>query len=342
MAIEILDGFDLYGDTEAMKRSWLLYGSPTFSTTDGRFFGGAASIAAKGYTIRKMVSSSTLATWGFALKSNLSASIFLSYFSAIDRGNTIGDANGGITLLSNGAVRLLRKGGATVADSAPGVILADTWAFIEIQIKRSSGSGTGEIFVNGVSILSGAGDFNRGSFGEECIIIGTFGTSSPITILVDDFYANMNDSAFPNVLGDCRIETLLPNADTAQADWTPLSGSGFSNIDDALSTNGDGDTSYVSETTLNNKSEFDMENLSNSPTEVFAVSVASRASKTDAGSIEYTHYIDNGVEEYGTPMNPSESAYTLKKDIFEEQPGSPSQWDEDSINNLKTGLEITA
>ena len=340
MTIEVIDGFDLYGDTTGMNAEWEFNGSPTFSTTGGRFGGGCAEMNSNSDSIRKTITNQAWVTWGFAFKSDLTEQVNLSYFSGIDRGSTFGDANGGIVIREDGAVRLIGDGISTIAISEPGVIVSNAWNYIECQIHRSN-SGTGEIWVNGVSVISGAGDFDRSS-SAALIVICALGGGGGTGLVIDDVYVDSSASAFPNVLGDCRIETLLPDADTAQADWTPLSGSGFSNIDDALSTNGDGDTSYISETTLNNKSEFDMESLSNSPVQVHAVAASSRASKTDSGSIEYTPYIDNGTELTGAAIAPLESAYTLEKDVFEEQPGSPTHWDEDSVNGIKLGFEVTA
>ena len=344
MALEFMDGFDLYGDNTGLGSQWVINNAVVLNTTGGRWGGCSVDVNAGDETIRRSLSNTTdtYLTVGFSLKVDLSTipTNFRCYaWTDTNAAGNVGNANGTIYILPNGAIELRGdSGGPLIGSSSAGTIITNSWQYIEVQIQRNA-SGTGRVYVNGSQVISGSGDFLEGT-ADSWVEFGSIDNS--VTASFDDIYADLETSAFTPIKGDLRIETLLPNADTAQADWTPLSGSGFSNIDDAIGTNGDGDTSYISETTLNNKSEFDMENLTSSPVAVHAVALVSRASKTDAGTIAYTHYLDNGTELQGTEVAPANGAYGIAKDYFESQPGSPSQWDATSVNGLKIGFEITS
>jgi len=69
-------------------------------------------------------------------------------------------------------------------------------------------------------------------------------------------------------LGQCRVSTLPPNADTADTDWTPLGvGSYFAEVDDD-----NGDTIYIA-ATAGDLDMFDAQYLAFTPQTVHAVQI---------------------------------------------------------------------
>ena len=64
-----------------------------------------------------------------------------------------GDLNCGVVVKADGALVIEGDGGTTKATSSSGVILADTWYYLEFQVNRSA-SGNAEVFINGVSKVS--------------------------------------------------------------------------------------------------------------------------------------------------------------------------------------------
>lgn len=341
MAIVKMDGFDLYGDTTGLEGSWSTVGTPSLGTATGRFGGGGVTV--NGNTSEGVYLTDTsgdkFITAGFAFKSDMVDEQRL--FCGLSNTFSSNSINGAVLLNTDGSITVEGDGGINLASSAAATISANSWYYIEVQLHKDA-AGSIEVFVNGTSVVSASGDTEDGA--ANILLFGTVSSGSTNTTVYDDVYLATDASALPAIKGDVVIETVLPNADTAQADWTLSAGTdGFALIDDALGTNGDGDTTYISETTLGNKSEFDLENISASPTSVHAVAIRTRAAKTDAGTIEYTQYIDSsGTEGAGSAIAPAESVYNLSvSDIYETDPNTASAWTEAGVNALKLGVEIT-
>lgn len=344
MAITFFDGFDLYGSDAGMLTQWGNLASPVLTTTGGRFGGGAVICdgATNEFIYKVDAANLNYVTVGFAFKSDLVA---LSRFFIWSRDPTgdaaTADINAAAVVNTDGSITIERSDGVDVGTSAAGIIVAGQWNYIEVQIFRDNTTGSIEVFVGGPSVVSATSvDTLRD------VVAGTFMFGSSISTtenVFDDIYVAQDASALPATLGDVKVSTLLPDADTAQADWTPLSGSGFSNIDDALGTDGDGNTTYISETTLNGKSEFDLEALPETPIAIHSVSMVTRASKTDAGSIEYKHHVDSsGVEETSAAIAPSETGFALSYSYHSTDPNTASAWTESGVNAMKLGVEVTA
>lgn len=342
MAFELIDGFDLYADTTGLAQTFSLTGTVGFNTGLGRFSGGAVTISTKGAIYYQLDATKDYQTVGFAIKATSLPSGLAIYDWMTSSASSTSNINAGVVLNSDGSLTIERDLGANLATSASGVIQVDTWHYVEVQIFRSTSSGTCEVFVDGISVVSAVGNTSDSNTGSIAVFgNGMYSTTS--SIVIDDVYVNMDASALPATLGDCRIETLLPDTDTATADWTPLSGSGFSNIDDAVGTNGDGDTSYISATTLNDQSNFDVASLVASPTAIHAMAVNTRGSKDAPGTIAYSPLIDSGgTESIGASIGPAEGAYGMSLDIFETDPNTSAAWDVASINAVKVGVKITA
>jgi hypothetical protein len=128
----------------------------------------------------------------------------------------------------------------------------------------------------------------------------------------------------------------LPSADTAQADFTGT----YADIDDPIGAS-DGDATYITATTLNSKSEFEIEDLPVSPNTIHAVQIVTEARKTDAGTKLITPYILSGTtREDGDEVGTSET-YSVATSIHELNPDTAAAWDTAAINALKVGIEIT-
>ena len=242
-------------------------------------------------------------------------------------------------LFGGGAIELTNYQGFSTG-SESGIIQPDTWHHIEFNIHIST-TGSATVYVDGVlAIDSGEDYFYDGSMdGTTVVLLGGdyLNTISPGHIF-DDMVIRSDDTAFPALLGEHRIHTLLPSADTAQADWTGT----FADIDDPLGAFNDGDTSYISTTTLNNKSEFTVADLPVSPTTIHALQTTVVAKKTDTGTKGVTNYIKSGATRSdGLEFSAPNSAYRTKIDIHETNPNGAIPWTEATVNSLLVGVEIT-
>jgi len=335
MAIELIEGFDLVGSNADLLAGGWSYAEGSVGVGGGRFGGNSCILGG---------SSATTLSREFAFAEYICLSFWFKQASAIlslgeivnigdtaDSSHSSANISIGIGLNYSGSITLDGDGGATIGTSAPSVILPQTWHHIELR-GHLSGTGSGSIVVDGVEVINvPSADFLEGTSRNFLMFTGGGATHT-----LDDIVYQQDASALPPLLGEHKIHTLFPSADTAQADWTGA----YTDIDDPIGST-DGDTTYISATTLNANSEFDLGNLAESPTTIHAVQSSITARKTDAGTIGVTQYVDsNGAEGAGTEFAAAET-YATHKDVHELNPDGSVAWTETSINALKVGVEIT-
>lgn len=341
MSIVHLDGFDLYGSLNAFQSRYFLNNASgaLIDTDGGRFGGGAIRLfSANRFFTLSLDESLPYVCLGMAFKfvDPLVNSSSLIGVSRTTSTGASGNYHCVARLGSDGTLSLHDQANATVDATASGFLTINNWYYIELRFSRLD-AGYAEVLINGSVVLSGNADY-RHSLSD--LMFAVWGCSGTMDTFIDDVFVASDLSVIPASHGDVKVTTLLPNSDTLQSDWTPLSGSGFSNINDALGTDGDGDTTYISTNTIGHKSEFDMEDLPESPDAILGIQVSGRSKKSDAGLATVRNYIDsNGTEAVGNTYPPSETSYTLHTDVFETDPNTAGAWTEAAVNAVKLGVE---
>jgi hypothetical protein len=158
------------------------------------------------------------------------------------------------------------------------------------------------------------------------------GTSDgPNIVSIDDIYVLDASTR----LGQCRVSTLLPNADTADADWTPLgAGSHFAEVDDD-----NGDTSYIASDTATDLDMFDVEDLAFTPQTVHAVQISWRARKDDAATREVRSRIRSDAAAANGATRTLTSSHLYYHDVFEEDPDVAGPWTGAAVAAMEIGVE---
>jgi hypothetical protein len=334
MAFALIEGFDLVGSSADLI-------SKGFVTAEGAWGAGTGRFGGAGYTLstnfsevlsisQSFVRYNTLSFW---FKTSVNTICNICGFSDLPApviGPQATTSHLYIDALADGSIRLF--GDFTLrGTSATGVLIVDTWHHIEVQGDINN-SGQGIVTVDGIEVLNVSADFaDTTTDYSSPVFYGDAGGN-----VFDDIIYQNDVSALPAILGEHKIHTLLPSADTAQADWTGA----FTDVDDPAGSS-DGDTTFINATTLNDKSEFALGDLSESPTTVHAVQSVIEARKTDAGTIGVTHHIDsNGTEEAGTEFAAAET-YGSHQAIHPLNPDGSVAWTETTVNALLVGVEIT-
>ncbi len=335
MTIQHIDSFNLAGTNADLLAAGYNYAEGSVEAAGGRFgdngylLDGISSFTlGKNFTFAAYI---TLSFWYYQAAATLTFAEIVNIGDTISSGYLGTNIQVGVAVQADGAIQLDGDGGGVKGISGTGVIQAQTWHHIELSAYLNS-AGSASLYVDGIQVVDvPSGDFFEGNARNFLMFTGqTSGNTFDHIVFQDDV------SARPALLGEHKIHTLLPSADTAQADWTGA----YTDIDDPIGSS-DGDTTYISATTLNDKSEFDLTNLTESPTTIYAVKSTVEARKTDAGTIGVTHHIDsNGTEEAGTEFAASET-YGYHSEIHELNPDGSVAWTETSINALKVGVEIT-
>jgi hypothetical protein len=210
--------------------------------------------------------------------------------------------------------------------------------------------GTVEVRVNGVTVLSLTGADTVASALVECSQVafpmGPNVTAANPGVLgdLDDIFCYDDTGSFNNsFLGDRRVLTLFPDADTIQADWTPVgSGTGFGAIDEA---NPDGDTTYISAGVPGSPtptSEFGMENLPAGVSAISGVVLVNMSRKTEAGIANVQMSVISGASETAGTDQPMTEIYTYRQDVFETDPASAAPFTPSEVDALLIKADRTA
>jgi len=210
---------------------------------------------------------------------------------------------------------------------------------VEIHFLPGS-SGIFQLIVDGTMLInfsgdtfSGLGGFFHNLYRFEFGPIGSTGG----TIYDDLVIWKTTGYAPTGTLNPHRIDTLTPTADGDIIDFTPLSGSNVSNIDDpAFADNVD----YNSTNVVTDIDIFQIENLPVTPETIHGIQVVNRAksSSTTDGALS--------IVQSGSSLA-SGAAFTLAltykqaSTFFPFDPATLHPWSISSINAVQVGLEFT-
>lgn len=360
MALIWCDGFDHYGvignltegvyaQVDAAAAQWSL---STLNPRTGSHAMRRSSIST-GISLVRRVLGGSKTTVGIA------AAFYFSQLPSVNDALCIYDfrdaANAiqiSIVIQSTGTIQVRRgaTNGAFLGLTANPVVTAESYQHIETIVFFSQTVGTVEVRVNGVTVISLSGIDTVNTTNVECSQISfpcgpNIGTASTGTTTdVDDIFCYDNTGSFNNTfLGDRRVLTLFPNANTIQADWTPVgAATGFECIDEASP---DGDTTYINATVPGSPgaiSEFGIANLPAGISAVSAVVIVEMARKTEAGPANTQWSVISGVSETAGADKPMTEIYTYRQDVFETDPASAAPFTPSEVDGLLIKVERTA
>lgn len=330
MAIVFMDGFDLYSsrDNVSSRGYQRVEGDPSSTTRFG--VGQSWRTNGNGPITFPAIPAIAALTVGFAfLTENAGGTNGSRIISLRNGGTTVGIM--GIDV--SGAIRFARDdfGSNQHGISAAGLITPNVWNYIEIEFTRHASAGAYNIYMNGGLVLSGTG-LNTGSVDVATVEFSTDAGNRNI----DDFY--IVDAA--TRLGESRIETLRPTADTATIGFTPNSGSNnYSRVSEATL---DGDSTYNSASVVGTKDLFDIANLSVTPSAVYAVQTILVARKDNTDISQVCVDLTSGAtpEQGGTKT--LSTSYTFYSDLWQVDPNTSAAWTASAINALQLGYEVIA
>jgi hypothetical protein len=252
-----------------------------------------------------------------------------------------------VVLQSTGTISIKRgaPNGTEMFSTAVPVVVAEAYQHIEAVVFFSNTVGTVEVRVNGVTVLSLTGVDTVNTANVECSQIAfSGGIGSGAAGSIDDVFCYDDAGSFNNTLiGDRRVLTLFPDADTIQADWTPVgSGTGFGAIDEASP---DGDTTYISAGLPGSPtptSEFGMENLPAGVSAISGVVLVNMSRKTEAGIANVQMSVISGASETAGTDQPMTEIYTYRQDVFEVDPASAAPFTQAEVDALLIKADRTA
>lgn len=327
MAITVIDGFDLYHTTNLpLSTAWALIESGQTLTT-GRFGGQAMRLASSGAGLSRAIAATDTLTVGYAIKIETfsSGDVTLLQFRGLS-GELFT-----FQLFPNGTIRAIRGGQFGTLLGTSSAISTGVWHYLEFEFTRNSSTGSLTITMDGTNILAVTGQNTGGESVNEVRIKGAANSSNTD---YDDVY--ITDTAAK--LGECRVETLVPSADTGDKDWTASTGSDNYAVVDELPSNAD--TDYVSSATPGDVDLYALTDLSASPVSIKAVKATVVARKDDVTTREVRTKLKSGGTTSDGATRGVGTSYAPYSDIYEVDPDTTSAWTPTNVNALQAGMEV--
>lgn len=351
MALLWCDGFDHYGSTAAMLNgAWAQVASGVSLSTTGPRTGthqmrmppnaGSLTIARRVLGGAKTTVGLGMALYVTALPPGNNEQKIFSWHDAANAEQLV------LFLQSTGVVELKRGGSTSLGASAAPCIVANAYQHVECIAFFSQTVGTFECRVNGVTVLSLSGIDTCQTANVECsqvCITGSFGGSgfNSTETRVDDLFCYDDTGSYNNTfIGDRRVLTLFPDANTATADWTAVgAASGYLCIDEATPND---DTDYITAATVGLVSQFGLQNLPAGISVVNAVVMVERARKTEAGTANTQVSIVSGASTANGADKPLTEIYTYRQDVFQTDPATAAPFTPAAVDALQFKVARTA
>lgn len=236
------------------------------------------------------------------------------------------------------------ESGGVVLAQVDNVFRLKDWIYIEIKCTVNGSTGSFEVRVDGVSIMSETNQDTQN--GVDTIMDGIrwstdFNPSSEdisCDIVVMDDNGGVND----DFLGDIVVETLLPDGDGDRNDFTRVGGGSTNSdaVDDGVAP--DDDATYNHSATVGDDELYTFNNLTVQHDTVHCVSVRNHCRKEDAGQRTVRALLRSNVTEVeGADFTPG-FTYRIFDEIYEVDPDTASAWITAGVDALEAGFTITA
>jgi hypothetical protein len=354
MSLLFMDGFDYY-ETADLTHTWdsvfddVNGNPPTLTSGTGRYGSGSQALYLGpngGAGVTKGFGSQD--TWyvGFAFKYSATVNVgrILSFPGPSGIDQVVVSLNAGILTVGNTNFSVVSATSIT----------AGTWNYIEVLVSglvatNTCAAGSIQLRINGIVVCSvpanqhTQGDFDSsGSTATSTLLIGGGSSTSPVDIYIDDLYVcNEVGTINNNFLGDVRIECLTVTGAGSNTQWTPLSGTNYSNIDEV---DEDGDTSYNSTNVITQVDTFPVSSLSSTYVTINAVQISITARKDNIGLRSITAALKSGSTTYDHSLSNNfglGDGYAEFLDTWQVNPNGNVAWTNDSINEMEIGVKLT-
>jgi hypothetical protein len=347
MAIIFMDGFEHYGTGSTSQNNMTNYGiySDVNSSSCSATLPRTGLRSCSFVNIEKTFGNLSTVGVGFA-----------SYLDTLPTGDTMKyfqfrDNNGNILCrfgLSNSQEFVLyRASNVEISRSTPSQITAGGWYHFECKFTPNGSTSSIELRINEVTVYTNnsfpIGLASGTLAGSTSTIVSSvdIDLSGILLSYIDDFYIWDTSGSYNNdFIGDKRVATMFPNADTSEADWTPNSGAtGYTQIDENTP---DGDSTYVSSSTVGDISEYDFEAMPTGAIGIAAVMTLTAGRKTDTGTCDIRTDIISGASDTSGTTQVLTTSYVMRTDIFETDPDTGSPWTKAGIDAAKVRIEREA
>ena len=341
--IRFIDGFDHYATTDGGKKWDIFNGNNSIqnSNPSPRRVGTKYLKPASYNTQKNLDANYTHIIFGVAFYIPANSHV-ISFYDSSGRQFCI-------EVSSDGKLQVKRGSGTVVTETAPGVILFNTWQHLEVMASVANAGSIAVRLNEKIIIPQETVDIqDQSTAGITNISLNPTGYNN---VCLDDLYFATNDGYdADDYLGDCRVDTLFAVTpdDTAQWDTVyPASPTThFDKIDDGASGSGDidDDTTYIESPTVNDYDIFNFEDLAALTGYLIHAVAINICAEKDAGSdeIKIKPVHKKSTTNDLTPEVTLTQNYKVYQSIKKADPDDDSAWDETKFNASKWGVKLTS
>jgi hypothetical protein len=344
MAILLADGFDFYNsgtDMGYVGSPWANVGGGSISLTTPYAVGQSYAI--------------NLATVSITFTSD--ATIYLAFThycnTAFTGTNTQGffivlqeTAGNQVTLHWSLDGNFYVRGGGTTGTIIAGPfahgMAANSWCHWQAKVVINNTTGSVELRKNNNPV----DDFSATNLNTRNGTTNAYAnkfTMSTVTGTwnIDDLFVNSGSGAVPNSWpGQLRAIQLMPTADTAQKDLTPLSGiSNYAMVDELKM---DSNTSYVYGAVAGQTDIYNLADLTVTPTAIPLVVVRHSFAKSDTGARTATTEIRSGGVTQDQAAVTLATTYQWQDTYLTVDPNTSAAWTLAGVNALQVGPKVVS
>jgi hypothetical protein len=220
-----------------------------------------------------------------------------------------------------------------ICSTAP--LKPETWYYIEWKIVPHWTNGSTEIRINGVTAASSSGVRNRDW--EPPVELVRFYAQSAGACFDDIYILDDTGSVNNDFLGPCMVESLLPESDTADADFTLSAGTDHYAMVDEIPC--DLNTTYAESGIASEKDIWDYADLSEIDGSILGVQVWTHA-VAPSGSFTMLTVADDGTtQDTDAGVTIDTTSYTGNLRIMDQTPSAGS-WSTTIVNGSSFGVEV--
>jgi hypothetical protein len=241
---------------------------------------------------------------------------------------------------SGGTLSVTRNG--AVLGTSTAVVPAESYAYLEFRGVIHASLGSYQVRLHGATVLEGSAVNTQvtGNAFANMVLMGHFFDSNLGTVDIDDVYiCDGQGTVHTTLLGECRVDALLPTGDGSHSAWTPSTGTTHSTLVDEPAPNDD--TDYLSTATAAARESHALANLPSMPTPlIYGVQHSLSARKDDAGTRQVKSLLHSGATtQAGAQTFTLASTYTYYSELWPVDPATGTAWTVAGINALEAGAE---
>jgi hypothetical protein len=213
------------------------------------------------------------------------------------------------------------------------------WYWLSVKTTINNTKGVVMVNLNGSTVINLTSKNTRGTTTNNYANRIWIKNAASGTYIDDVIITDTSGSKFNDVITEKTIKAYFPNADGSANDWIPSTGSRYTCVDEPSTNNGD--TDYVSSSTVGAVQLFAMSDVNNA-TSLDAVQITSVAKKDDSTSRVLRTVLRTNSTNYESADQNLTTSYQAYTTIYDTNPNTTSTWDQTGFNGIEAGAKVQA